>query len=108
MNGIHSEWQKFCCMADSLPYETMRLVVDLIAAPPAHEPYTLLKERLMLAHALTPTHRAEKLFALPPVGDRWPSDLLAEMFEFCPPGEETTALFRAQDCHQRLGSTWRP
>jgi hypothetical protein len=54
INGIHSERQKFCCMEDSLPYKTMRLVADFIAAPPVSEPYTLL-ERLMLVHALTPT-----------------------------------------------------
>jgi hypothetical protein len=92
--GVHSERQKFCCVADLLPYETMRLVADLIAAPPAVEPYGM-KERLMLAHALTPTQRAEKLFALPPVGARRPSDLLAEMYEYCPPGEEMSALFKA-------------
>jgi hypothetical protein len=86
--GVHSERQKFCCVADSLPYETMRLVVDLIAAQPAVEPYEMLKERLMLAHALTPTQRAEKLFALL-------SDLLVEMYEYCPPGEEMSTLFKA-------------
>jgi hypothetical protein len=95
MVGLTEQRQKFMCVADALPYEVMRLVADLIAAPPAWEPYERLKERLLLAHALTPTQRAEKLFALPPVGDRRPSDLLAAMFEHCPIGEENTALFRA-------------
>jgi hypothetical protein len=93
--GVASSRQRFCCMADSLPYQTMRLVADLVAALPPVDPYSALKERLLLAHALTPTQRAEKLFALPPVGNRRPSDLLAEMYEHCPAGEETTALFKA-------------
>jgi hypothetical protein len=95
MVGIASQRQRFMCVADALPYEIMRLVADLVAAPPADQPYERLKERLLLAHALTPTQRAEKLFGLPPVGDRRPSDLLAAMFEHCPAGEESTALFRA-------------
>jgi hypothetical protein len=43
---------------------------------------------LLVAHALTPTQVAEKLFELPPVGDRRPADLLAAIFEHCPVGEE--------------------
>jgi hypothetical protein len=95
LTGITSSRQKFCCVADALPYEAMRLVADLIASPPALDPYGRLKERLLLAHELTPTQRAEKLFALPPVGNRRPSDLLAEMYEHCPEGEERSVLFKA-------------
>jgi hypothetical protein len=93
--GVESERQKFCCVTDALPYETMRLVADLVAAPPAVAPYSVLKERLLLAHELTPVQRAEKLFAMPQLGARRPSDLLAAMFEYCPAGEENTALFQA-------------
>jgi hypothetical protein len=95
MMGIAGERQKFCCVADSLPYESLRLVADLVASPPADRPYSILKDRLLLAHALTPVQKAEKLFAMPQLGDRRPSDLLAAMYEFCPPGEENSALFQA-------------
>jgi hypothetical protein len=95
MLNIAGERTRFCCVADAMPYETLRLVADLVASPPMEQPYTLLKERLLLAHAMTATQRAEKLFSLPSLGGRRPSDLLAAMYEFCPPGEETTELFKA-------------
>jgi hypothetical protein len=50
---------------------------------------------LLLAHAMTATQRAEKLFSLPALGGRRPSDLLAAMYEYCPAGEETSELFKA-------------
>jgi hypothetical protein len=77
MLGVLSERQRFCCVVDALPYETLRLVADLVATPPEGSPYTVLKERLLLAHAMSATQRAEKLFSLPPLGGRRPSDLLA-------------------------------
>jgi hypothetical protein len=95
MMGVASQRQKFCIVTDALPYESMRLVADLVAAPPALEPYAVLKDRLMMAHALSPVQKAEKLFAMPQLGARRPSDLLAAMFEFCPDGEEGSALFKA-------------
>jgi hypothetical protein len=95
MMNMQDSWQMFCFVTDALPYETMRLVADLVAAPPANEPYKFLKERLMLAHALTPVQKAEKLFSIPQLGGCRPSDMLAAMFEFCPEGEENSALFKA-------------
>jgi hypothetical protein len=95
MMGIAGERLRFCCVADSLPYESLRLVADLVASPPAERPYSILKDRLLLAHALTPVQKAENLFAMPQLGDRRPLDLLAAMYEFCPPGEENSALFQA-------------
>jgi hypothetical protein len=35
----------------------------------------------------------EKMMKLPPLGDRKPSVMLAEMLEVCPAGESTTAIF---------------
>jgi hypothetical protein len=48
MMNVQDLRQMFCFVTDALPYETMRLVVDLVAAPPADEPYKILKERLMM------------------------------------------------------------
>jgi hypothetical protein len=39
--------------------------------------------------------RAKKLFPMPALGSIRPSDLMAAMFEYCPPGEETSELFKA-------------
>jgi hypothetical protein len=95
MLGMESERQRFCCVADALPYETLRLVADLVATPPEDSPYSTLKERLLLAHAMSATQRAEKLFSMPLLGGRRPSDLLAVMYEYCPAGEEKSQLFKA-------------
>jgi hypothetical protein len=95
MMAVTSERQKFCCVADALNYESMRLVADLIASPPADNPYAALKERLMMAHQLSAVQRVEKLLQMPALGARRPSDLLAAMFEHCPVGEEKSIFFRA-------------
>jgi hypothetical protein len=115
MLGMVSEWQRFCCVADALLYETLRLAVDLVATPPEDSPYSVLKERLLLAHAMSANQRAEKLFSMPPLGGRRPSDLLAVMYEYCPAGEEKSQLFKALFLTRlppeirvlrRLGSCW--
>jgi hypothetical protein len=51
-SGVASERQRFAYTVDALPYETLCHVVDLVESPPADEPYTVLKERLMIAHQL--------------------------------------------------------
>jgi hypothetical protein len=35
----------------------------------------------------------ERMMRLPPLGDRKPSVMLAEMLEFCPAGESSTIVF---------------
>ena len=100
VGGVTSEIEKFAYAADSLQYETLRLVTDLVTNPPADRPYTALKERLLIAHQLTPIQKAQKVSSEPPLGDRRPSQLLAALLEFCPDGEENTAFFRSAFVHR--------
>ncbi len=93
--GISAERDKFAYTVDALPYESLRLVHDLLMAPLVDRPFTVLKERLLLATQLTPVQMADRLMKMPDLGDRRPSQMLAAMLEYCPPGEETTAFFRA-------------
>jgi hypothetical protein len=79
---------------DALPDETLCHVVDLVESPPAGQPYTVLKDRLLLAHQLTPVEKAIKLSQMPALCDRRPSQLLANLLQACPPGEQQTAFFR--------------
>jgi hypothetical protein len=79
---------------DALLFETLCHVVDLVEALPAAEPYTTLKERLLLAHQLIPGEKAIKLMEQPALGDRRPLQLLADLLQACPPGEQQTAFFR--------------
>jgi len=93
--GIISQREKFAHVVEALPYDSLKMVKDLLMSPPAHQPYQALKDRLLLATQLTPIQMAEKLMKEPNLGDRRPSQMLASMLEYCPPGEENTAFFRA-------------
>jgi hypothetical protein len=88
--NVASERQRFAYTVDALPHETLCHVVDLVEAPPADQHYTILKERLLLAHQLT--IKAIKLMEQPALGNRRPSQLLADLLQACPPGEQQTAF----------------
>jgi hypothetical protein len=90
---LTDEFQRYCHVVGALPHESLRLVADLVEAPPQENMYTAIKGRLLASHQMTPYQRAEKLFALPALGSRKPSDLMASMLEICQRGEEKTELF---------------
>ena len=98
--GVTSEMEKFAYTADALPYESLRMVTDLVSSPPQLLPYSALKERLLIAHQLTPLQKAQKVNDMPALGDRRPSQMLAALLEFCPEGEENTSFFRAAFVHR--------
>ena len=50
---------------------------------------------MVLAHALTLVQKAAKVLQLPSLGNQRPSEMMASLMEFCPPGETGTAMFRA-------------
>jgi hypothetical protein len=56
-------------------------------------PYTNLRTSLLASHSLSNYQKMERMMKLPPLGDRKPSVMLAKMFEYCPVGESTTAVF---------------
>jgi hypothetical protein len=56
-------------------------VVDLVETPPVDRPYMVLKDRLLISHQLTPVEKAVKLMAAPDLGDRLPSQLLADLLQ---------------------------
>lgn len=93
--GVESERAKFANAIGAMPFSVLRHVMDLVERPPAVDPYTTLRGRLVLAHELSPVEKADKMLALAPSPDCRPSETLAQMMEFCPTGEETTSLFRA-------------
>jgi hypothetical protein len=90
---VTDQFSKYCNVVGSLPHESLRLVADIVESPPQETPYVAIKQRLLASHQLTSFQRAEKLFAMPPLGNRKPSDLMAAMLEICPRGEEKTDLF---------------
>jgi hypothetical protein len=60
---------------------------------PDQNPYDVLKARLLSALQLTDYQRADKLFESPALGARKPSELMSQMLEICPRGEERSHLF---------------
>jgi hypothetical protein len=93
VKGVSDSFTRYCHVVAVLPHESLRLVADLVETPPEQEPYQTLKDRLLASHQLTRYQRAERLFAMPALGSRKPSEMMAAMLEVCPRGEEKTDLF---------------
>ena len=94
MANITSERDPFTHAVGAMGFSVLRAVMDLVENPPLVDPYTTLKVRLVLAHQLKPVQKAIKCLQVAASSSQRPSDVLASFLEFCPPGEECTALFR--------------
>jgi hypothetical protein len=90
---VYDEWDRYDNLVSALSQDSIRLVLDIVTNPPEEEPYTHLKARLLHSHELTNYQRIEQLMALDSLGDRKPTQLLAQMLELCPAGEETSSFF---------------
>ena len=76
-------------------FSVLPAVLDLVENRPATEPYTTLKGSLVLADQLTLVQKATKCLQVVASSNQHPSEVLASLLEYCPPGEEGTAFFRA-------------
>jgi hypothetical protein len=90
---IEAQFDRYCHVVSALPHESLRLVADLVESPPTETPYDDIKTRLVASHQLSDFQKAERLFLMPPLGSRKPSEMMAAMLETCPRGEEKTNLF---------------
>jgi hypothetical protein len=77
----------------SLPQEAVRLVRHVLHEDTGPASYDNLRTSLLASHSLSNYQKMEKMMKLPPLGDRKPSVMLAEMLEVCPAGESSTAVF---------------
>ncbi len=93
LRRVYAEADRFCLVAAALDKETLKKVVHLVVAPDAVAPYSALKEALLASHQLTDFQRVEMLLAMGPLGGRKPSELLADMLEICPPGQQQNIFF---------------
>jgi hypothetical protein len=93
LRNVTEEAEMYDHLVGSLPRSSVRLVLDLLERPDVNTPYTSLKRRLLASHELTDFQRIEKLFQLEPLGARKPSELLGEMLELCPRGQEDNMFF---------------
>ena len=55
--------------------------------------YACLKAALVRHHSLSDHQKIDRLLAIDSLGGRTPSELLADMIELCPAGEEETSFF---------------
>ena len=92
---ITGEREHFPHAVGAMGFSVLGAVLDLVENLPAEDPYTTLKGRLVLAHQLTPVQKATKCLQVVASGNQRPSEVLASLLEYCPPGEEGTAFFRA-------------
>ena len=92
---ITGERERFAQAVGAMGLSVLRAVLDLVENLLADEPYTALKGCLVLAHQLTPVQKATKCLQVVASGNQRPSEVLASLLEYCPPGEEGTAFFRA-------------
>ena len=90
---IFDEWDRFDLIVAALDSDTILSVHHLVTSPPEDEPYTALKEGLLHNHQLTDYQRIEKLFAVETLGSRKPTQLLSQMMELCPEGEQQSKFF---------------
>ena len=75
---------KFYHAVAVLPQEVASQILDLIRAPPAGDPYGVLRERLITLYTLNDYQRLEALVSLPLSGDQKPSHLMNRMLALLP------------------------
>ena len=83
--NITGERDPFAHAVGAMGFNVLRAVMDLVENPPAVNPYTTLKGRLVLAHQLTPVQKATKCLQVVAGNNQRPSEVLASLMEFCPP-----------------------
>ena len=75
---------KFYHAVASLPQDVAAKILDLIPAPPAGDPYEVLRERLKTLYSLNDYQRFEALVSLPLTRDQKPSHLMNRMLALLP------------------------
>lgn len=95
IRGITAQPDRFCLAAAALDKETLKQVLHIIDNPDKEKPYDVLKEALVASHQLNTFQRVELVIAMPPLGDRKPTQLAADMLATCPPKEQKSAFLVA-------------
>jgi hypothetical protein len=77
----------------ALSQDAVRLVRHVLHKDTGPTSYDNLRTSLLSSHSLSNYQKMERMMRLPPLGNRKPSVILAEMLEYCPAGESATAVF---------------
>ena len=93
IKGITVEKTKFNHVVQMLDSKTATQDMDVIETPDATNPYTVLKQRLTKAFTLSDSEKATRIIDMGGLGDRTPSQCLADMLQFVPQNEATDPGF---------------
>ena len=85
--GITNEKTKFSHVVTMLDSKTATQAMDVIEVPDTVEPYTVLKRPLTKAYTLTDSEKAARIIDMTGLGDRTPSQCLADMLQLVPQGQ---------------------
>jgi hypothetical protein len=94
LRGITDARAQFYLACNAIPETQFRTLGDLLRGPPPPDAYNIRKHRLLAAHTLTDYQRMEQLTQHRPIPGQRPSEVLAELTQFCPLGESNTKIFR--------------
>ncbi len=92
--GMTSSFDKYCHPVTALQHESLCLISDIWGSLPVDR-YATVKACLNTSHQMTDYQRPEKLFAMQPLGNLRPSQMIAIMLEMCPLGDANSKLFPA-------------
>ncbi len=77
----------------ALSVDSVRLVRHMLHKDTGPTSYDQLQTSLLASHSLSDYQKMERMMRLPPLGNRKPSVMLAEMLEKCLAGKSSTAVF---------------
>jgi hypothetical protein len=93
LHNVADPVARYYHVLSSLSQDAVRLVRHVLHQETGPDSYGNLRTSLLASHSLSNYQKMERMMKLPPLGDRKPSVMLAEMLEYCPTGESTTAVF---------------
>jgi hypothetical protein len=93
LRNVEDPVTRYYHVLSSLSQDAVRLVTHVLHKETGPNSYSNLRTSLLASHSLSNYQKMERMMKLPPLGDRRPSVMLAEMLEYCPAGESTTAVF---------------
>ena len=85
---------KFYHAVASLPQDVAAQILNLIRAPPAGDPYEVLKEQFTTLYSLNDYQRFKALISLPLTGDQKPSHLMNRMLALLPDNYKPDFILR--------------
>ena len=94
LRNITDDRLKFYHAMGAIPESVVKTVADLLIGAPPADAYQQLQARLLAAHTLTEFQRIEKLLVSQSSSNQKPSDVLADLIQYCPAGEQQTRIFR--------------